>query len=438
MKLFTTVLALLLLCPLATAQETLLTLLRSDAVPQVTPDLLWRGGTQLEISWSDMPVTVQGGSEDFVFTRRSIVALPGPLSVDRVDSFAAYDRGDTLESVVAVYDQQGRVLHRRSPHKELGLAGLYRPFQQQWYRGPPVTQLTVDLACRVTASNAVSGSLSARCHFLVTVLFTRDAPDPDPAPTPTPTPAPACEVPHSEDPGWVFVDNSTAHPQDPGSRNFRTRHQLEAAKGAVGDRTGQPWLETLALLAEAVNAAGGCSAGPWDDEVVILADDGLHEGYHAVSSRDGGYTGRPERSVWSYDTPVPPPGTCGLPLPPALHHFNLKCGTPWCDSTPIVGPDVAYCAAVGFTDGRSFCAVRPDCSGPGCEFKDRVACERLVVGGDPLWRTDGRLVIKGDNPSRARCCLPSSAGAKCRDAPSCSYIDVCTTAGFQCARVPRP
>ncbi len=416
--------------PLPAQEGSLLSVLRSTAVPLVEPDILWRGGTQLEIEWSDMPVTVQGGSEDFVFTRRSVVPLPAPMFVDRVDSFAAYDRGDTLESVVVVYDQDNRVLHRRSPHKESGFAGLYRPFEQQWYRGPPVTEFTIDLACRVTAPNAVSDSLSARCHFLVNVLFTTNAPDPGPTPTPdpnpTPTPDPTCSIAHADDPGW----------NSPVSRPLRTRHQLEESKAIVGDRCGTDPNETLALLAQAALGLGYCASGPWDDEVAFLADDGLTEGYHAVSFGNGCYTGNPERDAWSHDEVGPPPGECGAPTPPPLHHFNLKPGTPWHSATPLVGADPAYCAAVGFTDGRAICSVRPDCSGPSCEFKDREACETLVVGGDPLWRTDGRLIVKGDNPYLARCCLPENTGGNCSGAPVCTYLEVCNTAGAQCVRAP--
>jgi hypothetical protein len=44
------------------------------------------------------------------------------------------------------------------------------------------------------------------------------------------------------------------------------------------------------------------------------------------------------------------------------------------DSTPIVGPDANYCAAIGYTDGRGFCPVRLEGS------RDRVECENWRVG----------------------------------------------------------
>jgi hypothetical protein len=44
------------------------------------------------------------------------------------------------------------------------------------------------------------------------------------------------------------------------------------------------------------------------------------------------------------------------------------------DSTPLVGPDADYCAAAGFTDGRSICAIRPEGT------PDRAACENWRAG----------------------------------------------------------
>ena len=80
---------------------------------------------------------------------------------------------------------------------------------------------------------------------------------------------------------------------------------------------------------------------------------------------------------------TPPPaegsGECGSPLPPELSQINVKIhqrgNEAWIlDSTPLVGPDTAYCAKIGFTDGRSFCPVRPEGN------PERVACELYVTG----------------------------------------------------------
>jgi hypothetical protein len=86
---------------------------------------------------------------------------------------------------------------------------------------------------------------------------------------------------------------------------------------------------------------------------------------------------------------------CGPPTPPAISRFNVKVhlrGTnSWTlDSTPLVGPDAAYCAAIGFTDGRDFCPVRPE------GHPEREACETWAVGTaldtgrpGPTWRRNG-------------------------------------------------
>jgi hypothetical protein len=61
------------------------------------------------------------------------------------------------------------------------------------------------------------------------------------------------------------------------------------------------------------------------------------------------------------------------------------------DSTPLVGPDGDYCRTVGFTDGRLFCAVRPEGN------PERVACEAYGVGRaedtgkyGPTWTRNGQ------------------------------------------------
>ena len=78
-------------------------------------------------------------------------------------------------------------------------------------------------------------------------------------------------------------------------------------------------------------------------------------------------------------TDAPPIGSgCGRPYPPPVSRFNCKVhlkGEEFAtlDSTPIVGPDPAYCAAVGFPD-RTLCPIRPEGD------PQRVACENWRVG----------------------------------------------------------
>jgi hypothetical protein len=62
------------------------------------------------------------------------------------------------------------------------------------------------------------------------------------------------------------------------------------------------------------------------------------------------------------------------------------------DTTPLVGPDVEYCAKIGFTDGRSFCPVRPEGAA------DRSACETYAIGNaedtgrpGPTWYRNGEF-----------------------------------------------
>lgn len=386
--------------------------------PVADPVWTWTAD-QVKLSWPDMPVEVCGGDEAWVLRRRAILDMPEGRTLVGGSTFLGFDLGNRVEADFHVYDHEGRLLYSRSPHYHGGCENpdcydAREPFEVLEPR--PISRLTVDTTCRVVETNA-QGRLSASCHHEGTFQFQDTEP-------PEPPPGPSCDIPGAEDPGWGA----------PVSRSFQTRQAFNRAKILVGDRCGQDPLETLALIAAAANAAGDCAAGPWDDEVVFRAPDGLYEGYHAVAFGNGCYTGNPERDAWPYLGQAPPPGTCGPPTPPPLHHFNLKFGEPWSGGTPLVGPDPAYCRAVGYTDGRSFCAVRPDCSGE-CPFPDREACEELVVGGDPLWRSDGRVVIKRDNPYLARCCLPSNTGGKCQGAPPCSWLEICNAAGLICDRV---
>lgn len=97
-------------------------------------------------------------------------------------------------------------------------------------------------------------------------------------------------------------------------------------------------------------------------------------------------------------TPAPQDqGGCGAPLPPPLAQLNVKVhqrgDNRWLlDSTPLVGPDAAYCAKIGFTDGRSVCPVRVEGN------PEREACELYVTGRardtgrpGPTWFVDGKL-----------------------------------------------
>jgi len=101
---------------------------------------------------------------------------------------------------------------------------------------------------------------------------------------------------------------------------------------------------------------------------------------------------------------APPIGSgCGRPYPPNITRFQCKehmANSQWrvLDSTPMTGPDSAYCAAIGFTDGRSICPLRPE----GAE--DRLACENWRVGKakdngqpGPTWTKDGSFCTGPDS-----------------------------------------
>jgi hypothetical protein len=88
--------------------------------------------------------------------------------------------------------------------------------------------------------------------------------------------------------------------------------------------------------------------------------------------------------------------SCGDPVPPALSSLNVKLhgqggDRALLDSTPIVGPDAAYCKRIGFTDGRAYCPVRVE------GHPERQACETLRVGRaadtgrpGPTWSANGK------------------------------------------------
>ena len=131
--------------------------------------VLWRGPDQIEITWDDMPITAYGGSEEYVWTRSATIQLPEYREPVRGDSFMGFDRGDVVEAEVAVYDGMGRVIYRRSLHKEEG-ADTYEAYWPLPYQGPLTKRLNIDLTCRVNGKNQFN-ELTARCHFAVVLTF---------------------------------------------------------------------------------------------------------------------------------------------------------------------------------------------------------------------------------------------------------------------------
>ncbi len=109
-------------------------------------------------------------------------------------------------------------------------------------------------------------------------------------------------------------------------------------------------------------------------------------------------------------------GSCGDPVPPPVARFNVKVLSHQADrytldSTPLVGPDAAYCARVGYPD-RTFCPVRLEGD------PERSACEAAIVGvaGDtgragPTWSANG-----------APCDGNDHGGASCANHGSNQYL----------------
>ncbi len=112
---------------------------------------------------------------------------------------------------------------------------------------------------------------------------------------------------------------------------------------------------------------------------------------------------------------APPIGSrCGRPYPPPITRFNCKLhlkGIEYytLDSTPIVGPDCAYCASIGYTDGRCLCAVRNEGA------PDRIACENWRVGTAKDTGRPGPTWTKEDG---SYCTGPESG---CANSPNSPY-----------------
>jgi hypothetical protein len=331
-----------------------------------------------------MPVTVYGGSEANVLRREFSFEMHEARLVESAQSFMGFDRGDVVESTVALYNQANEVIYRRSLHKEAGDPDCYEAFDppQAPLTNTPAKRVRLAIDCRVNGPNDVTGNLSARCHLLATLTFGGSSPPPPPPPPP-----PGCNIAGPDDPKWEGLGLPRT-----------TREMLNTAKILVGDRTGHPPLETLALLAQAVRDKGGCALGPWVDEIAIQRADGHVDGWHAVAFGTGGYTSNPIGDSWRYGHE---PTGCGAPIPGPLHHAKVKLFQTSPKRTYnadfLVGPDSAYCAAVGYTDGRSMCTVRPD------GHPEREACEALRVG-TPQWSFDGTgRCFARPNPYLYRC-----------------------------------
>jgi hypothetical protein len=105
--------------------------------------------------------------------------------------------------------------------------------------------------------------------------------------------------------------------------------------------------------------------------------------------------------------PTPDPGSgvdpssCKNPTPGPVTRINVTVHIVGAnrlilDSTPLVGPDAAYCQQIGFTDGRRYCPTRPE------GHPQHTACDALVVGMSPdtgrvgpTWDYNGQPCVGG-------------------------------------------
>jgi hypothetical protein len=106
----------------------------------------------------------------------------------------------------------------------------------------------------------------------------------------------------------------------------------------------------------------------------------LNNGY--MQRRDAAYVATCTPAGFPIDrgtADVPPAGSgCGRPYPPPITRFGCKVALRanayyTGDATPYVGPDLAYCEALGFV-GQTICPIRRE------GWPDRTECENWRVG----------------------------------------------------------
>jgi len=197
----------------------------------------------------------------------------------------------------------------------------------------------------------------------------------------------------------------------PGTRAYRVKDKEAYMEGIVAN----------------VRARGLCAERDPDDgaqeTIRMKLENDFSENYDVLLS--GGHMRRGQGAYRASCTPSsfpversqdsPPIGSgCGRPYPPPVTRINCKVhikGPEYytLDSTPIVGHDAAYCAAIGFTDGRSLCPVRPEGA------PDREACEAWRVGTAQDTHRPGPTWRKADG---SFCTGPESG---CQNHPNTQY-----------------
>lgn len=281
------------------------------------------------------------------------------------------------------------------------------------------------------------------------------------APQPTPTP------PASGNPGAASCPLGDGSPSaDCGKASSRlvdavvnAMDQLVKQKPGIFDKTDEAGAGTgqfrvldkeayLNGLVANLTAAGFCAQRDPDDytyeRIQVKNENGFSETFDVLTSagfmrRAGSYLETCTPAAFPVDRgELPPAGSgCGAPYPPPISRMNCKvhlfaADTYTLDSTALVGHDQAYCAAVGFTDGRSLCPVRPETS------PERVPCETWRVGyaqdtgrPGPTWTVNGEFCTGKasgceNHPTNQHALLVYSAGSYqvCAQTGSCCTVEV--------------
>jgi hypothetical protein len=202
-------------------------------------------------------------------------------------------------------------------------------------------------------------------------------------------------------------------------------------------------------LVASLVAAGYCAQRDPDDysyeRILVKNDNSFSETFDVLLStghirRHGSYreTCSPASFPVERSGDLPPLGSgCGAPYPPPISRMTCKVhfhGPDYdtLDSTALVGHDADYCAAIGFTDGRSLCPVRPEGS------PERVPCENWRVGKaldtgrlGPTWTVNGRFCTGGasgceNHPSNQHQLIAYVSGTYevCAQTGACCSVEV--------------
>lgn len=242
---------------------------------------------------------------------------------------------------------------------------------------------------------------------------------PDPPPPPDP-PAPPVPSNCDGEPGPIIRDR---RPELGASINAALAAVTGCAPGSrcvVRERPQEFQRRVIERLRADGLCAGQHEPGITDEIAVATSTTAPREGWHIYAGAwdDPAGTGT---VVWSpgaarpaYAAPAgpppqgppppppstpPPAGACGAPVPPPLGKIAAKVhttGPAWTvlDSTPLVGPDIAFCASIGYTDGRQFCPVRPE----GPEHVAARRCWEDERTGGIEWRGTGGEALPDGNP----------------------------------------